>query len=1288
MTRVLTLLLGLSCGLASAQTIITTLAGSRFVFPSGTMPAIDAPVGDVSGVTEDQQGNIYFSDITTDRVFRVDIKGNLTAFAGSGTQGYGGDGGPAASAALFNPRGLAFDSSGNLYICDTGNYRIRQVTPAGVISTVAGNGTDRFSGDGGPAASASFGSNTRIAVDATGNIYISDPDNHRIRRITNGVIHTFAGNGNNASTGDGGSALQASLMSPLGLTFDPTGNLYIADSVANRVRMITPSGAISTVAGTGGGAEAGDGGLAIQAKLNGPTGVAIEGSIQSTPGNLALLVADQNGSRLRSINLTSGIITTVAGTLQQVGMAGDGGPAVNASLYGPVDLFVAQSASGPVILIADLGNFRLRRIVSGTISTVAGNGNYGYTGDGGIGTDATLPGPDGVVIDSSGNAIVCDSFANRVRSITTFGIINLIAGDNTPGFTGDGGPAVSASLVDCQGIAIDGAGNLYIADTHDRRIRKVSTTGVITTVAGTGMNSFSGDGGQAVNAALSQPEGIAVDSQGNLYIADTGNNRIRRVTPSGIITTIAGSGTQGYAGDGASALGAQLNAPTRIALDPSGNIYFTDNGNNVVRRILVGGTIQPVAGNGQYGFSGDGGQATSAMLANPIGLAIDASGGVLIADANNARIRRVDPTGIINTIAGNGTNTLAGDGRPPLQTGFGSPADVTVDPEGNIYIADQNDGRIRRIETKPPSLVVSDSGLTFMTAIDGIPASSRTVTVLNGGSGTIGYSAVASMLSGNAGWLSVSPSQGATSASAGSAIVVSVNTGGLAAGDYYGRVEIASPGVANSPRFITVVLHIIPPSQTTGPNVSPASFLFSAAAGAMNPPAQTLTLSILHAGAVSYTSTIGYGSSSQFLTVTPASGSFTGAAPANLTIQPNIAGLATGIYTATINLSFASGALRAIPVTLTVYSASSANRTPAIRTSRLGEHPSATICTPTQLLPAITGLGQSFSVPAGWPAAIDVNVLDDCGNTFTSGSVAATFSNGDAPLALGNLQNGVWAATWAPRSVANVTIKVTARSSPPGTLQGFAQILGQVSPNTEPPIVNTGGILNSASFAAGEPSTPGALISIFGSNLASGNGVSATSLPLPTQLAGTQVIIGGMLMPLLYAGPTQINAVVPFPVPVNATQQVIVQSGNTLSVPEPTNVALDAPAAFTLNGSGTGAAIVAAANSDGAGYIVTTSQPAHPGSVIVVYCTGLGGVQSSLQAGDATPLSPLATTTDTVTLTIGGANAQVLFAGLTPTLSGLYQINAVIPAGVTGDAVPLVITGSASPGPPATIPIH
>lgn len=1271
------LLLVLSSVPCQSQTIITTLAGSRYIFPAGSSAAVSAPVGNVSAVTEDSQGNIYFCDVTTDRVYEVDGNGILTPFAGSGTQGYGGDGGPATSAALFNPRGLALDPAGNLYIADTGNFRIRKVNTAGIISTVAGNGVSGFAGDGGLAIAASFGPFTRIALDNALNIYISDPSNHRIRKVTtDGLMHTFAGNGANGSTGDGGAALQASMEYPDGLAFDAAGSLYVADLDANRVRKIVANSAatISTIAGSGAQGESGDGGLATQARLNGPAGVALEGIS-------ALVIADQFGSRIRSVDLNTGLISTLAGMTGQVGMAGDGGPAVNASLYSPLDLFIPTNTAGPVVLIADFNNFRVREIANGVISTVAGDGNYGYTGDGGIATDANLPAPDGIVVDARGNANVCDTFANRVRTIDPFGIINLTAGTGTPGYGGDNGPAVAALLADCQGIALDSVGNLYIADTHNRRIRKISPSGVINTVAGNGVNNFGGDGGQAVNAELSGPQGVAVDAHGNIYIADTGNNRIREVTASGVITTIAGTAISGYAGDGNFAISAQLNGPERVALDPAGNIYFTDNGNNVVRRVSTVGIITTVAGNGQYGYSGDGGLAIAAMLANPIGLTIDALGGILIADADNRLIRRVDPDGTIATIAGNGSNALSGDGRPPLSTGFGSPADVAVDAAGNIYIADPGNGRVRRIQPKPSSLVLSDTGLTFVTAVDGISAATRVVNILNGGAGSISWSVATTLLSGRAGWLSVSPVQGSsTSTSATSPLTVTVNSGGLGPGTYYGRIEIASPGVANSPRFVTVVLRVLTAAQTSGPSVAPAGFLFTATTAGANPAAETLTISEVHGAAVSFTSSITFTSgNNQWLTVTPASGSVATGQPASLSLQANIAGLTPGVYKATVNLIFSGGGTRTVPATLSLHAASSANKSFS---------PKA-VCAPTQLVPAITAIGPGFSQPAGWPVPIDVNVVDDCGQPFTSGTVVATFSNGDPPLALSGLNGGLWSATWAPRSVANsVTIVVEAQGLPPTSLQGTVQIGGQVNANAQPPIINAGGILNSASFAAGEPSTPGALISIFGENLA-GTPSTATSFPLPTQLAGAQVIIGGLLVPMLYAGPTQINAVMPFELAADTTQQVIVQNGAALSVPEPNALVPGAPGAFTVSGLGSGQAIVVVVNPDGTEYLVSQAQPAHPGSVIVLYCTGLGGVQTSIPTGVAAPLTPLAPATDTVSLTIGSASAQVLFAGLVPTLSGLYQVNAIIPAGTTGDNVPLVLTAAGLAGPSsATIPIQ
>jgi uncharacterized protein (TIGR03437 family) len=1256
---------------SSSQTIIATVAGSRFTFPPDGGLAINAPLGLVVAVAADGQGNIYVGDDSTNRVFRINSQGLLSTFAGNGVVGYAGDGGPAASASIVNPECLAFDSGGNLYVCDTGNFRIRKITPAGIISTFAGNGSQGYSGDGGPAVSASFGTSTRIAIDSSGNVYIADGDNHRIRRITtDGIIHTFAGNGANASSGDGGSALLASLKAPEGLAFDAAGNLYVADSAAQNVRRITSGGTISTFAGTGVAGETGDGGPASKAKLNQPYGLVLD-------QNSVLYIADSGGSTIRRIDPLLGTITTIAGG-NQVGMAGDGGPASAASLYTPLDLAITQSGA---LLVADSNNLRARSIANGIISTIAGSGNYKYTGDSGPATNATLPAPSGVVVDSAGNVNICDSFANRVRTVNAFGIINLTAGTNATGFAGDGGSAIGASLADCDGIALDAARNLYVADTGNRRIRKITPAGIISTFAGNGTNAFAGDGGQAASASLSAPQGVAVDAQGNVYIADTGNNRIRKVSPSGVILTIAGTGVAGYAGDGGAAIAAQLSAPVRLTLDPSGNLYVSDSGNNVVRRVATSGIITTFAGNGTSGFSGDGGQATVASLNNPRGLAIDASGGLLIADAGNSRIRRVDSSGVISTIAGNGTASLSGDGRPPLDTGFAFAADVALDGAGNIYVADRNNGRVRRIQPTPASLVISDTGLTFTAAVDAAALSSHTIGILNGGAGTIGWSAIGSTLSGGANWLQLSSEQGTATSTSASLLTVTANPAGLAAGHYYGRIQIVSPGVTNSPRFVTVVLDILSAAQTTGPSVSPAGVVFTGTAGGANPAAQTLTVSKLHGASVTFTSSITYGQSNQWISATSGSGTVTVAKPAAITLTPNIASLAAGAYTAVFTLNFSDGSARSVPLALSMAPAGAAG-------SALRTHTAAT-CMPTKLVPVVTALGAGFSVSAGWPVSVEAQVVDDCGRNVSAGTVTAAFSNGDPPLGLTSVGSGAWSGTWEPRAAAaSLVVTVTAQSAPPSSISGTAQVGGGVAANTEPPIVNSGGILNAASFSTGTSVAPGALVAVFGSNL-SGATATAASLPLPTTLGGVQVAIGGILMPLLYAGPGQINAVVPFDLAAG-TAQVIVVNGTTLSVPEPASVAAGGPGTFTLNGLGSGTAIVVALNPDGSAYLVGPAAPAHPGSAVVIYCTGIGGVQIAIDAGDATPLSPLAPANNeaNVSVTMGGISAQVLFAGLVPTLSGLYQVNAVIPQGVTGDGVPLIITSSGAASAAVSLPIQ
>ena len=389
-----------------------------------------------------------------------------------------------------------------------------------------------------------------------------------------------------------------------------------------------------------------------------------------------------------------GTITTIAGT-GELGFGGDGGPASEGRLA-----FLAGVATDGAgnLYIADAGNGRVRKVDStGTITTIAG---FVDPGDGGPAVEAQLRYPRNMAVDGAGNLYIANQVNHRIRKVDSTGTITTIAGSGETGFRGDGGPAVEAQLDHPVGMAVDGAGNLYIADTGNNRIRKVDSSGTITTIAGSGETgfdggSFGGDGGPASEGRLAFPAGVATDGAGNLYIADSDNQRIRKVDSTGTITTIAGSGGTGFRGDGGPAVEAQLNYPVGMAVDGAGNLYIADSDNHRIRKVDSSGTITTIAGTGEFGFNGDGGPAVEAQLNYPVGMAVDGAGNLYIADARNHRIRKVDSSGTITTIAGTGELGFGGDGGPATDARLAFPTDVAVDGAGNLYIADSQNHRIR-----------------------------------------------------------------------------------------------------------------------------------------------------------------------------------------------------------------------------------------------------------------------------------------------------------------------------------------------------------------------------------------------------------------------------------------------------------------------------------------------------------------------------------------------------------------------------------------------------------------
>ncbi len=616
------------------------------------------------GVAVDVTGNIYVADLDNHLIRKVAPDGSVSTLAGSGVSGFSD--GAALTAQFSGPTSVAVDGAGTVYVADGSNARIRKVTPDGTVSTLAGTG-QRGSADGAGTV-ATFNVPVGVAVDGAGTVYVADRYNNRIRKVSpEGTVSTLAGSGE-PDFADGAGAV-AGFSDPFDVAVDGAGNVYVADALNNRIRKITPDGIVSTLAGSGtlGYAD----GAGSTAQFSNPYGVAVG------VGN-TILVAEP--SRIRKV-APDGTVSTLAGS----GTAGFGdGTSAAARFKSAKDVTVDGAG---IVYVADSGNHRVRRIaLDGTVSSFAGTGEPGSSD--GTGTIARIDGPTGLGFGDSGVIFVIEKNKHRILKVATNGTATVFAGSSEQGFLDGAGSAAKFSTP--SGLAIDGSGNVYVADSGNHRIRKVTPDGTVSTLAGAGAAGYLD--GQGTGAVFSYPVGIAVDATGRIYVADNDNHRIRVIAADGTVTTLAGSG-QGYVD--AVGAGAQFNYPNAVAVDAAGVVYIADNSNHRIRKVLPDGTVSTVAGSGQ-GFAD--GPAASAKFDYPNGVAVDASGRIYVSDNSNHRIRMIARDGTVTTLAGSDAGLADG---MSASAKLRYPGGVALDAAGHIYISDTSNGALRKLTILP-----------------------------------------------------------------------------------------------------------------------------------------------------------------------------------------------------------------------------------------------------------------------------------------------------------------------------------------------------------------------------------------------------------------------------------------------------------------------------------------------------------------------------------------------------------------------------------------------------------
>jgi len=927
-----------------------------------------------NAITVDASGNVFIGDSTNQRIREITLAtGIINTVAGTGVAGYAGDGGLASAAQISGPRGLYFDPFGTLYITDRTDCAIRKITglsnPAtAVISHVAGvynttcSTTGSYSGDGGPAVSATLFLPDQSAVDANDNVYISDSSSDTIRVINaaTGIIYTLVGkSGSATSTGNGGLSTLATVDGPANVGLNSNGNIYVSDSLSYEVRQLTLANAFPATSVASTSTAQTNGVVSIQVGTLASFGIgttspadfsagAVSGCALSTP-----LAADTTCSIPVSFNPTA--------------------PGLRAS-----QLLATDSNGGKYLLgLSGIGNSPAVSVSPGLISSLAGNGTAGSTGDGGAASAATVTAPAAVALDSANDLYLAGS-DNKVRLVSAAtGKISTIAGTGAAAYTGDGSAATAATFNNPSDVAVDSADNVYIADAGNGVIRKINgQTGIITTVPFT-------------FGVLSSPRGVAVDASGNLYIADTGNDVIREIMPlTAATSTLAGiSGTPGDTGNNGLATAATLNSPAGLALDSSGNIYIADTGNNVVRKITVStGIITIVAGNGTAGSTGDGAAATNAELNKPTRVAVDAAGDLFIADYGNNKIRFVSAaSGSIFTVAGTGSTATpyTGDGGPATAATLKSPGAIAIDQLSNLYIADTNDNRIAFVTG-------ATTTLAFGALNPGVQSAPQVATVTNFGNQTLTLTALtvpAGYIQGVSGGIDCTS---AITLAPGASCLISITFAPTASGSYNANIVLTDNALNSTGATQKISL------TGTGNTVAPPASI-SATTGGNQTVTPYASFPITLQATVKDTNGFGVANATVVFTA-PSTGS-TGTF-ANGTSTPTTTTATGGIATAT--LFTADGTTGTFTVTATTTGVT----TPANFSETIAGKPSPVVT--VSYTPSTNPItyGQSITLKA----TLTPSTL---GGNSVSGTVAFYDNGGTTAVASGPVSNGASTASAA-----------------------------------------------------------------------------------------------------------------------------------------------------------------------------------------------------------------------------------------------------------------------------------